>query len=339
MRVSVIGLAGCGKTTLVEAMMGQAQGSTSGKPGLVTVHVPDERIDKLVTIFRPAKTVYADLRLEEIPWIPQEMSNRRSAAEKYVKNLSGCDLLIHVVRAFENPYLSEGPDPARDLASLDAEMILADLMTCENFFDRHKKRPSDPNVLAAIKKTAQALENETFLSRIDFTDYERKALGGFGFSTLVPQLILVNRFDQGPESPLEDSFRTSLQIPLGLAREVAELPEEEQAEFLDDLGLKEPLVHRLSRATFHMMGLISFFTVGEDEVRAWPIPADTPAQKAAGKIHTDMERGFIKAEVVGFETFMELGTLKACRDAGKLRMEGKSYIVRDGDIVSIRFNV
>lgn len=303
------------------------------------MRVPDERIDILSDIFKPKKTIFAEIRMQEIPWTGAEGSNRRSAAEKYVKCLAGAELLIHVVRAFENPYLADSVDPKRDLSKLDQEMILADLVACENVLERHKKRPAEPNVLEAVKKAKDALEQERFLSTVPLSDDEKKHLGGFGLSTMMNQMILINTAENELLSQFDNDFRTILTVPLGLAKEVSELPPEEQIDFLADVGLTEPLVNHITREIYSMMNLISFFTVGEDEVRAWTIPANTVAQKAAGKIHTDLERGFIRAEVVDYKTFMGTKSLKACKEAGTLRIEGKNYIVQDGDIINVRFNV
>lgn len=338
MDVSVIGLAGSGKSTLIQAMSGLS-GKGLSKSGILSVRVPDSRINKLSKIFNPQKTTYAEFRMKEIPWVRQDSTNRKSSAEKYVKTLAGADLLVHVIGNFDNPYLSDSADPVRDLGAMDSEMLLADLVVCENFFERHKKRPADPNVFAAIKKAEEALEQEKFLVSVDFSKIEFKLLGGFGFATLMKQLIVINQGEDAPSLGISDPHRRVVELPLSFAKEVAELPEDEQMEFLAEMGFKEPLVNRISQEAYAMMSYISFFTVGEDEVRAWTITDLTPAVNAAGKIHTDLERGFIRAEVVNYETFIKKGTLKACRDEGLLKAEGKTYIVKDGDIINVRFNV
>lgn len=339
MDVSVIGVSGSGKTTLMEAMSGLSTGRGASKSSLLTVRVPDDRVLKLSKIFQPKKTTFAEIRLMEVLWSSKESSNRSSAAEKYVKSLVGANLLIHVVRDFENPYLNESADPLRDLQALDSEMLLADLIASENFFERHKKRPADPRTHAAMEKAHQALEKEQFLCTIDFSDDEKKLLGGFGFATLFHQLIIVNMSEEGNSVDLNDSFRKVTKAPLGIEKEISELDPEEQKEFLDELGFKEPLVERICREAYSLMNYISFFTVGEDEVRAWTVSSGTPAQRAAGKIHSDLEKGFIRAEVAHIDTFLKLGSIKACKDAGQLRIEGKNYEVKDGDILNVRFNV
>jgi ribosome-binding ATPase len=336
--VSVIGLAGSGKTTLLEALSGTSA-PPSGKNTLLTVRVPDPRVNKLSSIFKPKKTTFAELRMQEIPWASGDESNRRSAAERYVKTLAGAELLLNVVRDFESPFLAESPDPQRDLRILDEEMLLADLVICENFFDRIRKIKPDAITVDAMTKAKQALEEERFLFHVELTPTEKKALGGLGFSTMIRQLIVVNTPEDRSDTALTDSIRPVLSAPLGLAKEVAELPDEEQREFLADLGFTEPVVDKVCRDAYAAMNLISFFTVGEDECRAWTVEKDAPAQKAAGKIHSDLERGFIRAEVAGYDDFIEHGSMKALRDTGKLRVEGKTYPVQDGDIINVRFNV
>ena len=339
MDASVIGVSGSGKSTLMEAMAGLSTGGKASKSGLLTVRVPDVRVVKLSKTFQPKKTTFAEIRLAEALWATKESSNRRSAAEKYVKSLAGANLLIHVLRDFENPYLSEPADPVRDLRALDSEMLLADLIAAENFFERNKKRPTDPQTSAVMKKALDALEKEQFLCTVDFSDDEIKLIGGFGFATILEQLILVNTSEDASSTEIEDSFRKILYVPLGIEKEIAELDPEEQNEFLAELGFSEPLVDRVCKEAYALMNYISFFTVGEDEVRAWTITSRTAARRAAGKIHSDLEKGFIRAEVVHIDTFMESGSIKACKETGQLRIEGKNYQVQDGDIITVRFNV
>lgn len=339
MYASVIGLSGCGKSIFMDAMSSLSSHPGSGKTGLVTVRVPDSRVDKLSAMFKPKKTTYAEIRLKEIPWPEKEDENKSAAAEKYVKVLAGAELLIHVVRAFPNPFLSAPPNPKRDLAAMDEEMILADLGACENFFERLKKKPADPQQVSAMEKAKNALERMKFLYAADLTPDDKKLLGNFGFATLMQQLIVLNTSEDSAKLDFTDSFRRIMAFPLRLADEISQLPPEEQVQFVAELGMSEPLVNGISKEIYSTMNMISFFTVGEDEVRAWTVQAGTPAQKAAGKIHTDLERGFIRAEIVDYEVLLKKGSLKACRDSGDLRIEGKNYIVQDGEIMHVRFNV
>ena len=340
MQISVIGLSGSGKSALVGAMTGDPAGYAAKRTGdLVAVKVPDARVDRLSAIFHPKKTTYAEIRMREIPWSAQDAAARKSEAERYLARLKGSELFLHVVRGFESPAHEEPPDLARDRTRMDEEMILSDLAACETILEREKKRREDMRRVEVLERCRRGLEEERFLLSLDMAEQDAAKVRGYSFATLVPQLIVINAPAGTGPAPADPHGRPHVVIDLGVAAEVAALPPGEQEEFAREMGLEHAPVALLAREAYRAMDLVSFFTVGEDEVRAWTIAAGTVAQKAAGKIHTDLERGFIRAEVVSTDTFFAHGSLHACKEKGLLRLEGKEYLVADGDIMHVRFSV
>jgi len=338
MEVTVIGLAASGKSTLLAALSGQ----DAAEAHLVSVKVHDTRIDKLSALFKPKKTIYAEIRAREAAWPGSSESRRKSEMDRYLDQIKGAQLFIHVLRACETPTATESPDARRDLEKLDAEMIFADLVTAERLIERDRAGQMDQGFKHTLEKCRAWLEQEKPLSTCDLSDLELDSLAGLNLVTLIPQLLVLNLAEGAapPELP-EELCKGRLLVPvcLTVAAEVAGLSPEDQQAFAEEMGLGEPAARTIARAAYSQLKLISFFTVGEDEVRAWTVPADTPAQKAAGRIHSDLERGFIRAEIVPWDILLELGSLKACRDAGKLQLEGKTYPVQDGQIMHVRFNV
>ena len=340
MDVTVIGLAGCGKSTLLAALSGQPAGNAA----IVTIKVPDKRIDRLSAMFKPKKTTYAEIRAREAAWPAGGESKRRSEIDRYLDQIKGASLFLHVLRACATATAAEPPNAAKDLEKLDGEMIFADLVVCDRLIEREHIQPLDPVRKHAILKAKEILETERPLWSAEFDENERAGLVGLNLITLTPQLIVLNvaegaSADDAAPPEARRFGRHVVPVSLEVAAEVAALPPEEQQAFAEEMGLGEPAAHTIAREAYRQLNLISFFTVGEDEVRAWSTPAGTGAQKAAGRIHSDLERGFIRAEVVPYETLLELGSLKACRDAGKLQVEGKTYVLNDGEIMHVRFNV
>jgi hypothetical protein len=264
--------------------------------------------------------------------------------ERYLDALAGGQVYLHVLRAFDNPMLGEEARLEADLADLDNEFVMFDLIRIERAFERTKKAPLSEQGKKALLRCQELLEAETPLREAAFDEGDLTFLRGYQFLTLTPQLLVVNTqsgiaIDLSAIEALARG-RQLLAFPFADALEVALLSHEEQAEFATALGLPGPASEVVARAAFAQLGLISFLTAGEDEVRAWPIRAGETAKEAAGAIHSDIQRGFIRAEVVSYEDFMAHGkNMKACRDAGVLRVEGKDYLVADGDIVNFRFNV
>jgi ribosome-binding ATPase len=333
----IIGLKGCGKSTLVAAL---AEGRGDGH--IATVHVGDARIRALAEIFKPKKTTFAEFRVREVAW--PEASARKGEMERYLDALAGGQVYLHVLRGFDSAMLGEPAHPETDLDELDREFLLFDLIRVERAFERAKKAPLTDLGKKALARCQELLEAETPLREADFDEAELSFVRGYQFLTLIPQLLLVNIESESDwQASSLDALargRHSLAFPFADALEVARLSIEEQAEYAAALGLPGPAADVVSQAAFTELGLISFLTAGEDEVRAWPIRAGETAREAAGAIHSDIQRGFIRAEVVSYDDFMNHGkNMKTCREAGVLRVEGKEYIVADGDIVNFRFNV
>jgi hypothetical protein len=332
----IIGLKGCGKTTLVAAL---AEGRGEGH--IAAVHVGDARVRALSEIFQPKKTTFAELRVREVAW--PEASARKGEMERYLDALAGGQVYLHVLRAFDNPVLGEPVHPGRDLEELDREFLLFDLIRVERALERAKKAPLPDIGKKALDRCREVLEAETPLREVDLDEAHSAFVRGYQFLTLIPQLLAVNTESEaaGEAMNLEAQARgrSVLAFPFVEALEVARLSLEEQEAFALALGLPGPAAEVVARAAFAQLGLISFLTTGSDEVRAWPIRAGETAREAAGAVHSDIQRGFIRAEVVSFDDFMSHGSMKACRDAGVLRIEGKDYVVADGDIINFRFNV
>jgi hypothetical protein len=333
----IVGLRGSGKSALLEALAAGAAGSS----GIVSVKVADSRIRKLSEMWSPKKTTFAEFRTREADW-PQG-DGKKAEMTRYLDSLAGADVFLHVVRAFDNPMLGTDVTPVADLHALDGEFIMGDLLAIERAFERDRKQPMSGNLKKALGHAKECLEAETPLREVAFDETDLREMRGYSFLTLVPQVVVANTSSEVDVDlgAIEGAARGRklVAFPVDAAREVAELTAEERMEFAEALGLPGPADEVVTRAVFEEMGLVSFFTMGPDEVRAWPIQKGWNARRAAGVIHSDLERGFIRAETVSFDDFVAHGDTKKCRDAGVLRLEGKDYEVRDGDILNIRFNV
>jgi len=344
MKVGLIGHRGAGKTTLFNMLTGlQAQvGGYGGKEEvhLGVIKVPDVRIDKLSQIFKPKKTTYAEIRFTDFP--PSQGEDNLKSNQALVTQMREVDAIALVLRDF-----GQDANPTKELNDLLTEMILTDMAVVENRRSRLKKEKARPLEEALLERCATALENEESLRNISFNADEDNLLSGFGFLSRKPVLVLFNQAEEKAGQALAASHQEELKRRglegLGLAgkveMEIAQLEERDRTAFLKDIGIQEPGRDRFIRASYGLLDLISFFTTGEDEVRAWTITQGTAARKAAGKIHSDIERGFIRAEVIAYEDFNALGGEAKCKEAGKLRLEGKDYVVQDGDIIHFRFAV
>jgi GTP-binding protein YchF len=357
MKIGLIGLPRSGKTTLFNLLTGASVATSRYDTGRAELHtgvarVPDPRVDRLSALFNPKKTTFATFEVVDLAGIAK---GERSGLD--TKEFRNADALLHVVRAFDDPALG-APDPRRDVADLEIELILADLEVVERRLPRLeasiKKRRTDAEVKEQeiLQRMRGALESEQSLRTVEISADDEKAIRGFTFLSQKPILHCVNL----DESALADGPRVAERFGLQalaarphtgvgwvsavIEAEISRLAGEEQAAFLADLGLSEPALRRLLQDCYALLGLVSFFTVGEDEVRAWSIPAGTRAQDAAGAVHSDIARGFIRAEVNTYEELVAVnGSFADLRARGQLRLEGKDYVVRDGEVCHFRFNL
>lgn len=346
MRIGLVGFAGSGKTTVFNAMTGlDVPVGFGGEVRLGTVKVPDERIDKLSQIYKPKKTIYAEITFTDLPG--EHGGAGKGLSRKSLQQIRDLDAVCLVIRDFDSPAAESAPDPLADLEAFHAECILADLEIVERRLERARKERSDAAQLAAFETMKDTLEAERPLRSLDASELNRALLQGYGLITDRPLLVAINRGEQDINRPIppelleriEQLDAAGLTLSASVEAEIAGLDAADRAAFLDDLGVSESALARFIRTAYELLDLISFFTVGEDEVRAWTIRRGTRARQAAGRIHSDLERGFIRAEVTPYAVFMQYGTEQAVKDAGKLQLEGKEYVVNDGDILSIRFNV
>ena len=346
-RVGILGLPQSGKTTLFEILMqgagAAAPPGASAKDRVGVLQVPDARIDRLVPMFNPKKTAYARIQFVDSAAAGQGKPGKGADLFAGVRQ---CDALLAVVRDFENPAVPsvKGVDAARDLRELESELIFNDLAIAETRLERIEKevRIGKKEAAAegeALKKCREALEAEKPLRELDFTPEETRLLRGFQFLTWKPLVVILNQDDDSTHQP-PALGRGALGATLRAhtEREIVSLPPEERAAFREELGMKEDGLSLVIRACYELLGLISFFTVGPDEVRAWEIHRGDSAVDAAGEIHSDLARGFIRAEVIAYEQLVELGGYAKAREKGVLRLEGREYRVQDGDCIEIRHN-
>jgi len=342
-KVGIAGMPGSGKTTLFRALTG-LEAPDPRKAHLGVIKVPDARIDRLSEIYRPRKTTYAEISFVDFPCA--DMGEARGLSAQSVAAMREVDALCQVVRVFEDDLHPDAAEPLSEAKALWAEMLLADQSIVEKRIERLRKDRSSPRELELQERILEALENETPVRNLNLRGEEAKLVAGYRYLTQKPLLVVLNigESDLGNEvAPELDPACAAqgarvMRLSGKVEMEVAELPEPEQKAFLHALGLTESARSAFIRAAYALLDLISFFTAGEDEVRAWTIRRGTTAVKAAGKIHSDLERGFIRAEVVHYDDWIALGSEARCREAGKLRLEGKDYLIQDGDIVHIRFS-
>ena len=346
MKVGLVGFAGSGKTTLFNAMTGlDAPAGFGGEVRLGTVKVPDPRVDALSKAFSPRKTTWATVNFRDLPG--DHGAGGRVLSTSALQNLRDQEALCLVVRDFASSVVEGAPDPPGEAAAFREECVLADLGIVERRLDRARKERADSREIAAFETMTESLSAGTPLRRVPTTKLHRRFLKGYGLLTDLPLLIAVNRDEDRAAEPVEAALAAEIKASGGaeivlsaqVEAEIAALGPADQEAFLADLGLGESTLDRFVRAAYGLMDLISFLTTGEDEVRAWPIRRGTTARVAAGRIHSDLERGFIRAEVLPYDAFAEFGSEKAAKEAGKVRVEGKDYVVEDGDILHVRFNV
>jgi GTP-binding protein YchF len=353
-RIGIVGYGQSGKTTLfnvlsrAHAPTGVASGA--GGVNIGTVQVPDPRLEALRDLFEPKKFTPAQIEYVDLAGTA---SGREGAAGLLPQQITTSDLLLLVVRAFENPAVAHpdgSVDPARDLQRFLDELLLKDLAVLEGRLTRLRKaaqvgQKDAKEELPLLERCNQALEDSMPLRRVDFSEEEAKTLRGYGLLSAKPILIVFNVDEAGvkgaglAEARAPEPHTEALEICGKAEMEIADLPEDEAREFMELLGIEESGLARVIRTSYRLAGLESFFTVGKDEVRAWTVPAGTKAVRAAGKIHSDLERGFIRAEVVESDKLLEAGGLSEAKARNLLRVEGKEYLVQDGDVLNIRFSV
>lgn len=363
MKLGIIGLPSAGKTTLFNALtMGNAPTGQSmgGRFDVVTavVDVRDPRVDVLSAMFDPKKTTYARITYSDVAGLQRSEDEVGSAISPQVLNhIAGLDGFVHVVRAFDSamvPHLDGSVDALRDLQALDTEFLLNDLGVVERRIEKieeglkkgaTKDKAGAQAELALFQRLNEVLSAEQPLRSLDLTDDELKTLRGYGLLTLKPQIVIINIGDDQDEIVLDYKSAHTLvtnirgRLEMELAQLSAAGDEESLEMFMDEYGVSELSLDKIIRLSYDLMGLESFFTVGEDEVRAWTIGRGATAVEAAGTIHSDLAKGFIRAEVVAYDDLVGLGGMAQTRTAGKLRQEGKTYIVDDGDILHVKFNL
>ena len=356
MRLGIIGLPQSGKTTLFNAVTRgrQPTGVATGKIEVHTavVDVPDTRVDVLAKMFNPKKTTYAKITYADIAGLDGS-AGKSGISGILLNHLTQMDGLILTVRCFEDnnvPHPQGSIDPARDVAMMDTEFIINDLISVERKLERladeRKKgggrdRAIIERDMALFERLQQELTSEKPLRDVALSTEEEKLLSGFGFLSRKPVLVVLN-LAEGQDPPvLEYPHRHSRVVTLQakLEMDIAQLPPEDAAVFMQEYGITEASLNRMIGLSYDLLGLQSFFTIGPDEVRAWTIKLGATAPEAAGEVHTDFQKGFIRAEVVTYEDLTTLGGLNEARTKGKLRVEGKEYIVKDGEVLNIRFSL
>jgi len=357
MKIGIVGLANSGKTTVFNALTGQnipatVYPTTEAEPNVGVVKVPDERVERLAEIYKPRKVTFAAVEYIDYLGITKGDSQQNRKVLEMIKDV---DAVVHVIRAFEDEAIvhpAGSVDPLRDAETLELELIFSDLELVEKRLERmeegaRKGRKQDEKERRVLLRCKEALEEEIPLRRVSFNEDELLSLRHLQFISIKPEVMLLNLHEDDIGSDKASSLTEELQekfaVPVvalsgKIEMEIAQLSPDEAGEFLKDIGIDEPAMSRLISLCYDHLGLISFLTVGKDEVRAWTIKGTT-AQKAAGKIHTDIERGFIRAEVISFSDFIDAGAMAVARERGLVRLEGKTYVVKDGDIINFRFNV
>ena len=359
MKVAIIGLSNSGKTIVFNALTGQniditIYPTTSGEPHMGIVKVPDSRLDKLAEIFRPKKTTNASI--EYIDYIGLTKGNTEQN-RKVFDLIKGVDAIVHVVRVFEDNAVVHpigNGDPLRDIETIELELIFGDLEFVEKRLERmeegaKKGKKPDESEKKLLIKCKDFLQKEILLRDVTFNGEEQNSMKPLQFLSTKPEILVLNMEEKDLSAEYIKKLQLSILnhypslsvLPLcgKIEMEIAQLSPDDAKLFLDDLSLKEPASNKLIKVCYDTLGFISFFTYVGNEVRAWTITKATNAQKAAGKVHSDIERGFIRAEVISFDDFISVGSIHAAKEKGLLRLEGKTYEVKDGDIINFRFNV
>ncbi|MBM7854032.1 GTP-binding protein YchF [Desulfohalotomaculum tongense] len=358
----LVGLPLVGKTTIFNLLTNSDLETSNFLTGKTETHVgvakvPDKRIDFLAEMFKPRKTTYAQIQVSDVPGLMRGASQGQGVGNKFMDDIRNVDMLVHVVRAFNNPdvpHVEDSIDPMRDIETISTELLFADMELLEKRIERiqngKKIKKEQLKEMEVLKKLLEALENERPLSAVELSEEEQEMLQHYSFFTEIPMMLVINIDEdqfQSKEYPGRaeiEAWAAERNVPVleicgKIEMEISQLPDEDKKMFMEDLGISVSGIDRLAKAAYAHLGLIPFFTCGEDEVKAWTIRRGTNAKKAAGKIHSDIERGFIRAEVVKYEDLVQYGSMTKLKEEGKYYLEGKDYIVQDGDIINFRFNV
>ena len=349
MKLGIIGLPQSGKTTIFNALT-RGNAPTTASAGRIEVHtavvdVPDERVTKLSAMFNPRKTIYAKVTYADIAGL-EAGSAKSGISGQLLNQLAQMDGFLLVIRAFESDLVmhpSGSVDPKRDVESMLSELLLNDLIAVERKLERltDERRKGGTDKALNERQTVlfirllEALNNNIPLRKLEYTHEEQKELSSFGLLTRKPVLVVFN-LGEGDAAPVMELDVPSVALMGKLEMEMAQLSAEDAAMFMEEYGIKELSLNKMIKLSYELLHVQSFFTVGEDEVRAWETKIGATAQESAGEIHTDLMRGFVRAEVVAYDDLISLGSMAEAKSKGKFRLEGKEYIVKDGDIVHIR---
>ncbi len=352
MRIGIIGLPQSGKTTIFNALTRGNKPTTTGggrfEVNTAVVDVPDERVDRLSAMFKPKKTIYAKKTYADIAGMDGAKSG---FSGPLLNQLNQMDGFLHVVRCFENelvPHPAGSINPLRDIQSVDGELLLNDLVAVERKLERlnAEKGKGGANKaqvereMEVFQRLHAILSEETPLRQAEFSAEDRRLISSFGFLTLKPIMTVFNLSENQVAPDIQLPHHSAVVGLQGkLEMELAQLEPDEAAMFMEEYGIQELGLFRMIQLSYDLLGLMSFFTVGEDEVRAWTVRRGALAPEAAGVIHSDLQKGFIRAEVITYDDMIQSGSLAQARSTGKLRLEGKEYVVQDGDILNIRFNL